>query len=80
MVRARPEVAEVGPLLDLAWAWRRAGKLTKARAAVRKAIVRAIGAISDVDEELGAHLLSCITTGAVCRYTPTDGWALEAVS
>jgi hypothetical protein len=42
------------------------------------AVLRAIDAVSDVDDELGAHLLSSVTTGAVCRYTPAEGWDLEA--
>lgn len=37
---------------------------------VRKAIHRTIATISGKDDELGRHLESAVTTGAVCEYAP----------
>jgi tetratricopeptide (TPR) repeat protein len=43
----------------------------QARTAVRKAIKRAIDAIAAADPVLGDNLRSSISTGTVCRFTPT---------
>lgn len=50
----------------------------RARTAVRKAVIRAVAAVADVEADLGRHLQTSITTGATCRYNPTPGWTLTA--
>lgn len=47
----------------------------RARTAVRKAIIRALDAISDRNAVLGAELRTAVITGLVCRYEPTPGSA-----
>jgi hypothetical protein len=49
----------------------------RARTAVRKALVRAVEAISAAVPELGDHLRASLTTGAVCRYDPAGGWTIQ---
>lgn len=50
----------------------------RARTAVRKAIKRALDAISEHDAVLGGELRAEITTGTACRYTPTlRQWRVE---
>jgi hypothetical protein len=49
----------------------------RARTAVRKAIVRAVEAISAAAPGLGEHLRASLTTGAVCRYDPAAGWTIS---
>ena len=48
----------------------------RARTSVRKALIRAVAAISAVEPELGRHLTTSIETGAVCRYSPAPNWLL----
>lgn len=48
-----------------------AGADERARTAVRKAIVRAIDAIGELDPWAAVHLRSCVTTGTTCVYRPT---------
>ena len=54
----------------------------RARIAVRKAIVNAIGRIAAADPPLGRLLSDAITTGAICRYDPDPDrpvqWDLSA--
>jgi hypothetical protein len=52
----------------------------RARTAVRKALMRAIAAVSAVEPQLGQHLQASITTGAACRYTPMPGWTVNVRS
>jgi tetratricopeptide (TPR) repeat protein len=53
----------------------------RARTAVRKAIKRALDAIADREPALGADLRAGITTGTVCRYTPSGlPWRVESTS
>lgn len=53
----------------------------RARTAVRKAIKRALDAISDHDPVLGGELRAAITTGGVCRYAPSSReWRVERAS
>ncbi|GLZ35301.1 hypothetical protein Lesp02_74880 [Lentzea sp. NBRC 105346] len=53
----------------------------RARTAVRKAIKRALDAITEHDPVLGGELRAAITTGAVCRYTPSSReWQVERTS
>jgi len=49
----------------------------RARTAVRKAIVRAVEAVGAAVPELGEHLRASVTTGAVCRYDPAEGWTIS---
>ena len=49
----------------------------RARTAVRKALVRAVAAIRDVEPDLGRHLETSLVTGARCRYDPASGWAVS---
>lgn len=50
----------------------------RARIAVRKAIKRALDAISEHDTVLGGELRAAITTGSACRYTPAPRqWLVE---
>jgi hypothetical protein len=42
----------------------------RARLAVSRAVRRAIGAVSRLDPEIGAHLDECVRTGARCSYLP----------
>jgi hypothetical protein len=42
----------------------------RARIAVRKAIVNAIGRVAAADPSLGRLLSDTVTTGAICRYDP----------
>jgi hypothetical protein len=50
----------------------------RARTAVRKAIKRAIDALSDQDPVLGGELRAAIRTGTVCRYVPGDrAWRVD---
>ncbi|WP_439657638.1 ATP-binding protein [Lentzea sp. HUAS TT2] len=52
----------------------------RARTAVRKAIKRAVDAISEHDPVLGGELRAAVTTGGVCRYTPSSReWRVERV-
>jgi hypothetical protein len=46
----------------------------RARTAVRKALVRALAAITAVEPDFGHHLAMSLTTGATCRYTPGETW------
>jgi tetratricopeptide (TPR) repeat protein len=48
----------------------------RARTAVRKALVRAIAAVSAAEPQLGQHLQASVTTGATCRYSPVPGWTV----
>jgi hypothetical protein len=50
----------------------------RARTAVRKALVRAVMAITVVEPALGHHLHASISTGATCSYTPGAGWRITA--
>jgi hypothetical protein len=52
----------------------------RARTAVRKGLMRAIGAIEGVEPDLGHHLGVSLTTGITCRYSPTPGWNVTAQS
>jgi hypothetical protein len=60
------------------------GAAERARIAVRKAIVAAIGRISAVDPVLGRLLTDTVSTGATCRYAPDPGrpvrWLLDGGS
>ena len=47
----------------------------RARTAVRKALMRAVDAITAVEPEVGHHLTASLVTGATCRYSPTVGWS-----
>ncbi len=49
-----------------------AGPDERARTAVRKAFVRAVAAVEDLDPWAGAHLRSRISTGTTCVYRPED--------
>ncbi|MCU7724942.1 hypothetical protein ODJ79_14540 [Actinoplanes sp. KI2] len=42
----------------------------RARVAVRKAIVAALGRVAEAQPELGRHLYERVSTGATCRYRP----------
>jgi hypothetical protein len=48
----------------------------RARTAVRKALVRAIGSIRTVEPELGAYLNETLSTGYTCRYEPRGDWVV----
>jgi len=48
----------------------------RARTAVRKAIMRAVEVIGAAAPELGQHLRTSLTTGAICRYDPAAGWTV----
>jgi hypothetical protein len=50
----------------------------RARTAVRKALVRAVGAIAAADPGLGEHFRASLTTGGTCRYEPAAGWEVRA--
>jgi hypothetical protein len=52
----------------------------RARTAVRKALMRAIAAVSSVEPQLSQHLYASVTTGATCRYSPTPGWTVRVRS
>jgi tetratricopeptide (TPR) repeat protein len=45
----------------------------RARTAVRKAIKRAVTAVTAVDPEIGGQLGRSVSTGVVCRFDPTIG-------
>jgi tetratricopeptide (TPR) repeat protein len=50
----------------------------RARTAVRKAIKRAVDAITTADPVLGAELRAAVSTGVSCRYSPGDRpWRVE---
>ncbi|TCO53764.1 ATP-binding protein [Actinocrispum wychmicini] len=49
----------------------------RARTAVRKAIKRALDVIAEADPVLGGELRSGVSTGLVCRYTPSRQWRVE---
>jgi len=50
---------------------RKSGSTTeRARVAVRKAIVAALGKGAEVQPELGRHLYERVSTGTTCRYEP----------
>ena len=42
----------------------------RARTAVRKAIKRAVAAVTAADPAIGAELRATVTTGSACAYTP----------
>jgi ATP/maltotriose-dependent transcriptional regulator MalT len=48
----------------------------RARTAVRKALVRAIGSIRTVEPELGGYLKETLATGYTCRYEPSSDWVV----
>jgi hypothetical protein len=50
----------------------------RARTAVRKALMRAVRTIEDVEPDLGHHLRTSLTTGVTCRYSPSRGWNVTA--
>jgi hypothetical protein len=52
-----------------------AGPAERPRAAVRKALVRAIDEIAAADPALGEHLRRAVTTGATCCYDPSTQMA-----
>jgi tetratricopeptide (TPR) repeat protein len=49
----------------------------RARTAVRKAIKRALDVIAEADPVLGDELRAGVSTGLVCRYTPSRKWRVE---
>jgi hypothetical protein len=66
-------VAELGRATGLGGRVRRAGSASeRARAAVTKAVRRAVRDISAADAEIGAHLAEHVTTGTHCSYRSGD--------
>jgi hypothetical protein len=49
----------------------------RARTAVRKALKRALDVIAEADPVLGDELRAGISTGLVCRYTPSRPWRVH---
>jgi hypothetical protein len=50
----------------------------RARTAVRKALMRTVTVIEDIEPGLGHHLRTSLVTGVTCRYAPSPGWKVTA--